>query len=249
LRFAPLLTAAVSLFLAVSAVRASDRIIYLTFDDGPLTGTENILDVLEAEKVPAAMFMVGKHAEASAAHRALVERAKSLPHATVGNHSYSHAHDHYRHFYADTEGVVADMMRANEVLGLTAKPVQARLPGRDVFRLPDVYKDDLSIGKTEDEIEEIDFEFVSASGFNLYGWDHEWVHDSRGKPVQTVEHLVSEIDHLFLGGRFVRPGKLILLMHDEMFQDNYDGNANLSALISALRQRGYAFGSIETYDD
>ncbi len=166
MRFAPLLTAAVSLFLAVSAVRASDRIIYLTFDDGPLTGTENILDVLEAEKVPAAMFMVGKHAEASAAHRALVERAKSLPHVTVGNHSYSHAHDHYRHFYADTEGVVADMMRANEVLGLTAKPVQARLPGRDVFRLPDVYKDDLSIGKTEDEIEQIDFEFVSASGFN-----------------------------------------------------------------------------------
>ncbi|MEI9410756.1 polysaccharide deacetylase family protein [Mesorhizobium salmacidum] len=113
----------------------ADRTIYLTFDDGPLNGTSNILDVLEAAQVPATLFMVGMHAEASASNKALVRRAKAMPLVTIGNHSYSHAYNHYRHFYGDTEGVVADMLMANAVLGL--KPaVHARLPGRDVFRLP-----------------------------------------------------------------------------------------------------------------
>ncbi|MGH7005581.1 MAG: polysaccharide deacetylase family protein [Alphaproteobacteria bacterium] len=231
-----------------STAMAQDRTVFLTFDDGPLTGTRNILNVLQEENVPATLFMVGMHAEASPTHRALVQRARHMPLVTVGNHSYSHAHDLYRHFYADTDAVVADMMRANAVLGLTTKPVRARLPGRDVFRLPDVTKDDLSIGKMEDGREEPDFDFTAADGFYLYGWDHEWVHDSRGKPVQTVDLLVREIDGLFSYGRFVQPGKLILLMHDEMFQDSYDGETNLKNLIRRLRQKGYAFGDIKAYD-
>jgi hypothetical protein len=41
---------------------------------------------------------------------------------------------------------------------------------------------------------------------------------------------------------------LILLMHDEMFQDAFDGKATLTALIAALRLRHYAFGAIAGYD-
>jgi peptidoglycan/xylan/chitin deacetylase (PgdA/CDA1 family) len=240
------LAAAILLASAVEAM-AADRIVYHTFDDCPLNGTGNVLDVLASEKVPATMFMVGMHVEASADHRALLARAKALPLVAVGNHSYSHAHDKYRDFYANTEGVVADMLRANKVLGLTPV-VNARLPGRDVFRLPSISKDDNSLGPTEDSREEVDFEFVAASGFYLYGWDHEWVHENSGKPVQTVDHLLSEIDHLFGYGRFVKPGKLILLMHDEMFQDAFNGKTNLTALIDGLRKRGYKFGAIAGYD-
>jgi peptidoglycan/xylan/chitin deacetylase (PgdA/CDA1 family) len=239
--------AAAILLAGTLSATAADRIVYLTFDDGPLNGTSNVLDVLASENVPATMFMVGVHAQANAANKALVLRAKALPLVTVGNHSYSHAHDRYRDFYADTEGVVADMLRANKVLGLTPV-VNARLPGRDVFRLLNVSKDDLSLGPVEDSREEVDYDFVAASGFYLYGWDHEWVHENTGKPVQTVAHLISEIDHLFAYGRFVKPGKLILLMHDEMFQDAFNGRANLTALIDGLRKRGYAFGNIAKYD-
>ena len=235
------------LLLVASPALAADRTIYLTFDDGPLNGTSNILDVLQAEQVPATLFMVGMHAEANATSRAQLQRAKSMPLVTIGNHSYSHAYNHYRHFYGDTEGVVADMLRANAVLGL--KPaVHARLPGRDVFRLPNYSKDDNSLGLAEAGREDPDYEFVAASGFWLYGWDHEWVHEDSGKPVQSVDHLVSEIDHLFGYGHFARPNKLILLMHDEMFQDAFDGKANLTALIAALRLRHYAFGAIAGYD-
>ncbi|TIQ33397.1 MAG: polysaccharide deacetylase [Mesorhizobium sp.] len=243
----PLRLLVLTLLLVASPALAADRTIYLTFDDGPLAGTANILDVLQAEQVPATLFMVGMHAEADAASRALLQRAKSMPLVTIGNHSYSHAYNHYRHFYGDTEGVVADMLRANTVLGL--KPVvHARLPGRDVFRLPNYSKDDNSLGLAQAGREDPDYEFVAASGFWLYGWDDEWVHEDSGKPVQSVGHLVSEIDHLFGYGHFAKPGRLILLMHDEMFQDAFDGKAKLTALIAALRLRHYAFGAIATYD-
>ncbi|MBZ9808459.1 MULTISPECIES: polysaccharide deacetylase family protein [unclassified Mesorhizobium] len=243
----PLLLALLTMLAAFPAY-AADRTIYLTFDDGPLNGTSTILDVLEAQQVPATLFMVGMHAQASAGNKALVRRAKALPLVTVGNHSYSHANNRYQHFYADTEGVVADMLRANVVLGL-APAVHARLPGRDVFRLPSMSKNDTSLGLAQEGREEPDYEFVAASGFYLYGWDHEWVHDDTGKPVQSVDHLVSEIDHLFGYGRFVKRGKMILLMHDEMFQDSFDGKTRLTKLITALKQRGYAFGTIQSYDD
>ncbi len=87
-----------ALVLACSPVQAADRTIYLTFDDGPLDGTGNILDVLQAENVPATMFMVGLHAKSSPESKALVARAKSMPLVTLGNHSYSHALNRYRTF-------------------------------------------------------------------------------------------------------------------------------------------------------
>lgn len=236
------------LLLSIHSAFAASKTVYLTFDDGPLIGTSNILKVLENEQTPATMFMVGMHAEANDERAALVTKAKSMPLVMVGNHSYSHAYGHYRYFYSSVEDLLADMAHANKILGLADKPIYARLPGRNVFRLPDMSSDDMSIGKPEDKREEPDFEFVAATGYYLYGWDHEWVHDSQGKPVQTVEHLVREIDHLFSYGKLAKPNKLILLMHDEMFQDAYNGAINLQLLITGLKQRGYAFGRIDDFD-
>ncbi|MDQ6435190.1 polysaccharide deacetylase family protein [Mesorhizobium sp. LHD-90] len=245
LRLLALMLTLLAAGLAPSA--AAERTIYLTFDDGPLPGTANVLDVLESEDVPATMFLVGLHVEAGAERRALLKRAKSMPLVTVGNHSYSHARNRYKDYYSDTEAVVADMQRANGVLGLTPW-VNARMPGRDVFRLRKTFKEDISVNAAQYEREAVDFDFVSASGFLLYGWDFEWVHKDSGEPVQSVERLVSEIDHLFRFNRFTRRGKMILLMHDQMFQDRFDGKANLTALIRALKSSGYAFGDIRTYE-
>jgi len=240
--------ALVLLSATVAQAGAAQRTVFLTFDDGPLNGTANVLDVLHAQQVPATLFMVGRHALASRANRALVERARAMPLVTVGNHSFSHANNQYRRFYADTEALVADMLEANAVLGLATQPIPARLPGRDVFRLRYMSRDDRGLGLEEAQREQVDFEFVAASGFHLYGWDYEWVHDGSGKPVQSVALLISEIDHLFANGRTASKGKLILLMHDEMFQDIFQGDEKLTALVSGLRARGYAFGSIADYD-
>lgn len=235
------------LLMFAPSVWAQERTIYLTFDDGPLTGTATILKVLAIEKVPAAMFMVGLHAKASPDHMAWVDKAKAMSLVTVGNHSYTHAENHYKHFYSSADQVLADLDQANAALALTKKPIPARLPGGNVFRLPGLSRDDFGLGMQEDGLEKPDFDEVAAAGFQLYGWDHEWLHDSTGKPVQPLELLLSEIDAMFAKEGDIEHNKFILLMHDEMFQDHFGGETQLTALISGLKQRGYAFGEISAY--
>ena len=65
----------------------AEKCIYLTFDAGYENGyTENILDVLKEEKVPAAFFLVGNYIEENPQ---LVKRMEAEGH-TVGNHTMHH---------------------------------------------------------------------------------------------------------------------------------------------------------------
>ena len=65
----------------------SRKVLYLTFDAGYENGsTEKILDVLKAQQVPAAFFLVGNYMEKNAD---LVRRMVEEGH-TVGNHTYHH---------------------------------------------------------------------------------------------------------------------------------------------------------------
>lgn len=65
-----------------------ERVVYLTFDDGPNPRTtERIARILERERVPATFFMVGRHVER---HPALA-RAVALAGFGIGNHTHTHA--------------------------------------------------------------------------------------------------------------------------------------------------------------
>lgn len=73
---------------AVSAASAPDKIVYLTFDDGPDPGNDpRLLSVLRKQQVPATFFLVGTHA---ASDPKAVRRLVLAGHA-VGNHTYDHA--------------------------------------------------------------------------------------------------------------------------------------------------------------
>jgi peptidoglycan/xylan/chitin deacetylase (PgdA/CDA1 family) len=66
----------------------NDRVLYLTFDDGPdQRVTPVILKALHEAKVPATFFVVGKRVVSRGAE--LVVQAVADGH-TIGNHSYSH---------------------------------------------------------------------------------------------------------------------------------------------------------------
>jgi cellulose synthase/poly-beta-1,6-N-acetylglucosamine synthase-like glycosyltransferase/peptidoglycan/xylan/chitin deacetylase (PgdA/CDA1 family) len=66
----------------------TDPRIVLTFDDGPdPVFTPEILDILQAYRVPAVFFVVGKYAEE---HPGLLRRIAAEGHE-IGNHSFSHA--------------------------------------------------------------------------------------------------------------------------------------------------------------
>jgi peptidoglycan/xylan/chitin deacetylase (PgdA/CDA1 family) len=64
-----------------------DKILYLTFDDGPQTGsTDNILDILDRQEVKAIFFCSGSAANSLPD---LTEKIASHGHL-VGNHGYNH---------------------------------------------------------------------------------------------------------------------------------------------------------------
>lgn len=65
----------------------SQRVVALTFDDGPYPPyTQQILGVLRENGVPATFFLIGKNAEK---HPEIVRQIASAGHQ-IGNHSYSH---------------------------------------------------------------------------------------------------------------------------------------------------------------
>lgn len=64
-----------------------ERVLYLTFDDGPNPHTtERIVRLLKREGVPATFFMVGRHAEQFPRLARLVSRAGF----GIGNHTHTH---------------------------------------------------------------------------------------------------------------------------------------------------------------
>jgi peptidoglycan-N-acetylglucosamine deacetylase len=102
-----------------SRVRTQQRIIALTFDDGPNEPyTTQLLDILNAQRVPATFFLVGARVErAPAAARRIVSEGHS-----VGNHSYRHSFLRYftqpsfRGEIERTQNVVADILDVRPTL-------------------------------------------------------------------------------------------------------------------------------------
>ena len=64
-----------------------EKLIALSFDDGPSQYTTQILDVLEQAKVPASFFWQGKNL---VSYQTVIERSIAAGH-TVANHSWNHA--------------------------------------------------------------------------------------------------------------------------------------------------------------
>lgn len=87
-----------------------EKIIYLTFDDGPSDSvTPKILDVLKEEKVPATFFIVGSQAMG---RKNILRRIYSEGH-TLAIHSYSHK---YGEIYSSEKALLSDIEKCNDII-------------------------------------------------------------------------------------------------------------------------------------
>lgn len=90
-------------------VEPSSKVVYLTFDDGPIPEcTPQVLDILAQYGVKASFFMVGENAER---YPDLLARVRAEGHA-IGNHTYHHMHG----CQETAEYYVADAQHGAEVL-------------------------------------------------------------------------------------------------------------------------------------
>lgn len=83
--------------------------VYLTFDDGPSSNTDAILDILDDYGVKATFFVTGKTDEESAArYKRIVDEGH-----TIGMHSYSHQ---YSNLYSSPEAFKADFSKIQNLI-------------------------------------------------------------------------------------------------------------------------------------
>lgn len=210
------------------------KYIYLTFDDGPLKGSENIDSVILAERLKISVFLVGEHVEESRKFKGYYNMYEQNPFIESYNHSFTHAHNKYKEFYSNPQNVLADIEKNEQALNLHFKIV--RLPGRNIWRIGTRIKDDGADSKVVADL-------LATNGFTMIGWDIEWQHkDKDATPIQTVDQMTKTIE-----SRLANSDHLVVLLHDEMFQKKWE-ESELHQLIDNLRKHeNYVFEHVRFY--
>lgn len=217
------------------------KIMYLTFDDGPLNGTANVLAATKEEGIRATMFFVGEHIRHNTI---LFNKALSMPHVQISNHTFSHANDRYEEFYNNKNLVIRDIDKAQKLIG---GPKYLRLCGRNVWRLPSVVRDDFAIRYKQRQREIADYDELKERGYQIYGWDIEWEFDHATKlPLLSAEEMADKVEVRYNRGYTAKRGKMILLAHDYMFK-GIEGKYRLKEFISILKAKGWQFATIGDY--
>jgi peptidoglycan/xylan/chitin deacetylase (PgdA/CDA1 family) len=224
-------------FVLALPLAAQNRVVYLTFDDGPQRGTAEVLDVLKEERAPATFFLTGSNAlqvGGIEGQRELVLRTLAEGHE-LGNHCYIHkpmTKADYRATYGDlSEEGQRTAFRVNyernvdhfrKTLGRPnfALPF-ARLPG-DGSTFPHL------VAETE------------RLGMKHFHWQNEFAPNGEFKWLKHYDWhgamgVAADYAELPADGA-------VLLLHDRHWAG--DKQAYLRNLIQTLKGKGYGFGKL-----
>jgi peptidoglycan/xylan/chitin deacetylase (PgdA/CDA1 family) len=214
------------------------KTIYLSFDDGPLTGTTNCIDICTRENVMATFFEVGLHQSRSAFGKKTYQQISNNPSLfALANHSYSHASNNYLYFYQHPDSAVLDFLKAKTVLQPTNNIT--RLPGNNAWNLNGIKRASPLVLPLVNKLDSV--------GFNIIGWDLQWRFNKMGRPIQSPATLAVIVDSLFQHHQTVTKNQLVILMHDHMFRAPAD-SLKLEKFIQLLKKRGqYRFRKLTQY--
>lgn len=203
--------------------------IYLTFDDGPNKGTRKVLGIVQQEQVAVTFFLIGEHVFASTSQRATWDSLRVAESIELCNHSHTHAwNNRYNKFYEQPDSVVQDFKRCQDSLELTN--TIGRTPGRNIWRVDTLSYTDLKKSAAAADS-------LQQAGFTIIGWDLEWHYDHKNFTLKNKsDELLLQIDSLFAGNKTKIPEHLVLLAHDQAYDDAHD-SAELHQLIKKLKAR------------
>ncbi|KFE97385.1 polysaccharide deacetylase family protein [Chryseobacterium luteum] len=219
-------------------VESDKRIIYLTFDDGPNQGTENLLKILNKRNVCATAFLVGKHAYGSKRQKDDLKLLKSDPLIELANHSFSHAHNKYTEFYRNPEAVVHDFDIARDSLRLYDKI--ARTPGRNIWRLNNINVTDIKSSTDAAN-------GLKKAGYKVIGWDLEWKPSQKMTLKGSHKAMIKKVDSIFLNDLEKTSRHLVFLTHDQYLRDT-DSINELDLFIEELQKSNkFVFRKISQY--
>lgn len=193
--------------------QAPRRTVYLTFDDGPSSQTEKILDILKENDIKATFFVVG---QTSRLAQNLMKRIVDEGH-TLGVHTYSHD---YKKIYASVDAYLEDFNRIYqwiyEVTGVYPQ----------IFRFAGGSVNGYNRSICSELIAEMD-----RRGFVHYDWN------SVNGDAEGVNYTAEEMSEKALNQ--VGVSRVILLMHDSVYKTKTV--ETLQTIIDGYRNAGYSF--------
>ena len=197
----------------INPVKSSGKKVYLTFDDGPSSNTDQILDILKDYDVKATFFVVGKTDERSVkAYQRIVEEGH-----TLAMHSYSHRYDE---IYESKEAFARDLISLQEYLYETTG-VWPR-----IYRFP---------GGSSNTVSKVDMqeliEYLTDIGITYFDWNvASGDAVSRTLPAETiVNNCLSGIE---------KQKESVILMHDA--SNKGTTIEALPQIIEAIQEQGDA---------
>ena len=114
----------------MSLTKGTEKIAYLTFDDGPtLRATPRVLDILKEENVKASFFVIGKYVDK---HPELVKRAYDDGHY-IANHGYDHSN---KKLYESNTSFINEVKKTDIEIG---KAIGIDNYCSHIFRFPNGY--------------------------------------------------------------------------------------------------------------
>lgn len=220
-------------------IKKKTKTIYLSFDDGPNKGTRKMMHIVEEEQVPVTLFIVGEHVYGSKEQTATFDSLIACQYFEIANHSFTHAfHNQYAKFYTVPDSTLKDFVRCADSLHLTANII--RMPGRNIWRTANISStDNNKSGPAADSL--------YRNGFTEVGWDLEWHYDAALKLTNNSDDLMRQIDSMFTNNRTKTPNHLVLLAHDQVYEDA-DDSSELHQLIVKLKGKDeYNFEVLSKY--
>ncbi len=197
----------------------SDKTIYLTFDDGPSYLTNDILDILQKEKVPATFFVIGNHIDE---HSNIVNRAYAEGH-TVALHSFTH---NYKYIYSNENNYFNDLKLIDDkVYRITGHHSYiVRLPGGSSNTVSKKYNKGIVTRITST---------LNNNSYYYFDWNVD-SGDASGKLTkeQIIHNIKLNLHH----------GSNIVLMHDTSAKKSTV--EALPEIIKYGKENGYTFARI-----
>ncbi len=193
-----------------------ERIVYLTFDDGPDNkNTPAILDILRAENVPATFYVLGAMVEA---YPDVLKRIFNEGHA-IGNHSYNH---NYKELYSSPWNFIEQFQHTDDIImeQIGVRPLIIRAPGGTYGAFNQDYWD-----------------MVESSGYVAHDWNVS-SGDATPKGATAYEEITNITDQM----NTYNFKSAIVLMHSTAAKG--ETVKALPDIIHFFKDRGYTFGVI-----
>ncbi len=203
---------------AVPTSEVSEKVVYLTFDDGPSKVTIDLLDLLKEENVKATFFVIGATTDRG---KMLYQRILDEGH-TLGLHSYSH---NYNQIYQSADAFFEDLTRlADHIESITGYRPQ-------VFRFPGGSKNAVAGQGVLKEI----IEGAKSRGLTYFDWNALGKDDlSYAEDPDVIAKNVIES----AGDK----DTIVVLLHDNTIRTT--APEAVKKIIDYYRERGYTFEAL-----